>query len=291
MLSSLQCIVIFTDYCIDYCTNPIIKFDSRSGTMSELKLRFCHASIKPILIKFSAAAAQCMNWALVFNLWPFWIIKMHSKELMLLFFSVKTEPSTAADPPMDKTTVFYIAVGVACGIILIMALAVAAIHVHSMPSPNKEGLVGLLEGLSCFDPFYRVHCSDHQASNYNSLSTVRHKFFTSSSPSPRFPKLLEFPPLRISRFKELPPPPHTHTHTLLDYVTCLNVLRAAAEGAKNEVNFLLFPVIHSTLEDVKFKQKLYTHLHLIWTKTLFLVNATIFFPLCLQWNWWWRWTS
>ena len=66
---------------------------------------------------------------------------MHSKELMLLFFSGKTEPSTAADPPMDKTTVFYIAVGVACGIILIMALAVAAIHVHSMPSPNKEGLV------------------------------------------------------------------------------------------------------------------------------------------------------
>ena len=66
---------------------------------------------------------------------------MHSKELMLLFFSAKTEPSTAADPPMDKTTVFYIAVGVACGIILIMALAVAAIHVHSMPSPNKEGLV------------------------------------------------------------------------------------------------------------------------------------------------------
>ena len=60
---------------------------------------------------------------------------------MLLFFSGKTEPSTAADPPMDKTTVFYIAVGVACGIILIMALAVAAIHVHSMPSPNKEGLV------------------------------------------------------------------------------------------------------------------------------------------------------
>ena len=166
----------------------------------------------PILIKFSAAAAQCMNWALVFNLWPFWIIKMHSKELMLLFFSVKTEPSTAADPPMDKTTVFYIAVGVACGIILIMALAVAAIHVHSMPSPNKEGLVGLLEGLSCFDPFYRVHCSDHQASNYNSLSTVRHKFFISSSPSPRFPKLLEFPPLRISRFKELPPPAHTHTY-------------------------------------------------------------------------------
>ena len=97
--------------------------------------------LNPILIKFSAAAAQCMNWALVFNLWPFWIIKMRGKELMLLFFSGKTEPSTAADPPMDKTTVFYIAVGVACGIILIMALAVAAIHVHSMPSPNKEGLV------------------------------------------------------------------------------------------------------------------------------------------------------
>ena len=41
-------------------------------------------------------------------------------------------------PPMDKTTVFYIAVGVACSIILIIALAVAAIHVHSMPNPNKE---------------------------------------------------------------------------------------------------------------------------------------------------------
>lgn len=42
-------------------------------------------------------------------------------------------------PPMDKTTVFYIAVGVACSIILIIALAVAAIHVHSMPNPSKEG--------------------------------------------------------------------------------------------------------------------------------------------------------
>lgn len=40
--------------------------------------------------------------------------------------------------PMDKTTVFYIAVGVACSIILIIALAVAAIHLHSMPSANKE---------------------------------------------------------------------------------------------------------------------------------------------------------
>ena len=46
---------------------------------------------------------------------------------------------TEANPPMDKTTVFYIAVGVACSIILVIALAVAAIHVHSMPSPNKDG--------------------------------------------------------------------------------------------------------------------------------------------------------
>ena len=46
---------------------------------------------------------------------------------------------TETNPPMDKTTVFYIAVGVACSIILVIALAVAAIHVHSMPSPNKDG--------------------------------------------------------------------------------------------------------------------------------------------------------
>jgi len=39
---------------------------------------------------------------------------------------------------MDKTTVFYIAVGVACSTILVIALAVAAIHVHSMPNPSKE---------------------------------------------------------------------------------------------------------------------------------------------------------
>ncbi|PFX33600.1 Tyrosine-protein kinase RYK [Stylophora pistillata] len=49
---------------------------------------------------------------------------------------------TEANPPvspLDKTTVFYIAVGVACSIILIIALAVAAIHVHSMPRPDKDG--------------------------------------------------------------------------------------------------------------------------------------------------------
>lgn len=159
----------------------------------------------PILIKFSAAAAQCMNWALVFNLWPFWIIKMHSKELMLLFFSVKTEPSTAADPPMDKTTVFYIAVGVACGIILIMALGVAAIHVHSMPSPNKEGLVMyvMFIGRACVlclasTPFTeyiaqiirrQLQCSKWVIPDkIYSLSTVRHKFLTSSSPSPQISK-------------------------------------------------------------------------------------------------------
>jgi len=54
-----------------------------------------------------------------------------------LLFSGDTEASPSA-PPMDKTTVFYIAVGVACSIILIIALAVAAIHVHSMPNSNKE---------------------------------------------------------------------------------------------------------------------------------------------------------
>lgn len=40
--------------------------------------------------------------------------------------------------PMDKTKVFYIAVGVACSIIFIIALAVAAIHVHSMPNANSN---------------------------------------------------------------------------------------------------------------------------------------------------------
>jgi len=39
---------------------------------------------------------------------------------------------------MDKTKVFYIAVGVACSIIFIIALAVAAIHVHSMPNPDSS---------------------------------------------------------------------------------------------------------------------------------------------------------
>ena len=55
---------------------------------------------------------------------------------MLLFLGGAEGSSPV--PPMDKTTVFYIAVGVACSIILIIALAVAAIHVHSMPNPNKE---------------------------------------------------------------------------------------------------------------------------------------------------------
>lgn len=48
-----------------------------------------------------------------------------------------SESRTSA-PLMDKTTVFYIAVGVACSTILVIALAVAAIHVHSMPNPSKE---------------------------------------------------------------------------------------------------------------------------------------------------------
>lgn len=67
------------------------------------------------------------------------VVPLTTRKPTVALHKGKTEPSTAADPPMDKTTVFYIAVGVACGIILIMALAVAAIHVHSMPSPNKEG--------------------------------------------------------------------------------------------------------------------------------------------------------
>lgn len=51
---------------------------------------------------------------------------------------IADDEATSPVPPMDKTTVFYIAVGVACSIILVIALAVAAIHVHSMPNPNKE---------------------------------------------------------------------------------------------------------------------------------------------------------
>jgi len=52
-------------------------------------------------------------------------------------FSAGTEANRPISP-MDKTTVFYIAVGVACSIIFIIALAVAAIHVHSMPNPNSN---------------------------------------------------------------------------------------------------------------------------------------------------------
>ena len=206
----------------------------------------------PILIKFSAAAAQCMNWALVFNLWPFWIIKMHSKELMLLFFSGKTEPSTAADPPMDKTTVFYIAVGVACGIILIMALAVAAIHVHSMPSPNKEGLVMYVMFIvrACLLCLALTTCTEYIAQiirrqiamqqmgyssqNLQPLNSQAQIFDLLLPLHPDFQNCLSFPPLGFPGSKNSPPPPHTHTHThtLLDYVTCLNVLHAAAEGER-----------------------------------------------------------
>ena len=42
---------------------------------------------------------------------------------------------------IDKTSVFYIAVGVACSTILIIAIAVATLHVQSMPKnvdPGKE---------------------------------------------------------------------------------------------------------------------------------------------------------
>ena len=34
---------------------------------------------------------------------------------------------------IDKTSVFYIAVGVACSTILVIAIAVATLHVQSMP--------------------------------------------------------------------------------------------------------------------------------------------------------------
>ena len=39
---------------------------------------------------------------------------------------------------MDKTSVFYIAVGVACTTILIIATAVATLHVHSMPKSQES---------------------------------------------------------------------------------------------------------------------------------------------------------
>ena len=207
---------------------------------------------------------------------------MHSKELMLLFFSGKTEPSTAADPPMDKTTVFYIAVGVACGIILIMALAVAAVHVHSMPSPNKEGLVMYMyvmfivrafllclastpcteyiaQIIRCQIAMQQIGYSRQNLQPPNSQAQIL--FLTSSSPSPQISKnCLSFPPLGFPGSKNSPP---THTYPSGLCNSCLNVLHVAAERGKNQVNFLLFPVIHSTLKDVKFKQKLYTHLHLI----------------------------
>ena len=202
---------------------------------------------------------------------------------MFLFFSGKTEPSTAADPPMDKTTVFYIAVGVACGIILIMALAVAAIHVHSMPSPNKEGLVMYVMFIvrACLLCLALTTCTEYIAQiirrqiamqqmgysrqNLQPFNSQAQIFDLLLPFHPDFQNCLSSPPLGFPGSKNSPPPPHTHTnaHTLLDYLTCLNVLHAAAEGGKNEVNFLLFPVIHSTLEYVKFKQRLYTHLHLI----------------------------
>ena len=60
-----------------------------------------------------------------------------SKEINVSPFSADTEGNPPVSP-MDKTKVFYIAVGVACSIIFIIALAVAAIHVHSMPNPNSN---------------------------------------------------------------------------------------------------------------------------------------------------------
>ena len=135
--------------------------------------------------------------------------------------------------------------------------------------------------MSCFDPLYRVHYSDHQASNCNAANWLFQTKFTASQQSgtniifdlllpfpPDFENCLSFPPLGFPGSKNSPPPhthTHTHTHTYPSRLcnSCLNVLHVAAERGKNQVNFLLFPVIHSTLKDVKFKQKLYTHLHLI----------------------------
>ena len=196
---------------------------------------------------------------------------MHSKELMLLFFSGKTEPSTAADPPMDKTTVFYIAVGVACGIILIMALAVAAIHVHSMPSPNKEGLVMYMYVMfivgACLLCLASTPCTEYIAQIIRRQITMQQIGYSRQNLQPLnsqaqiFDLLLPLPPAFQNCLSSLPlgfqgsknSSPNTHTHTLLDYVTCLNDCAACgSRGGKNEVNFLLFPVIHSNLEDVKF---------------------------------------
>ena len=49
---------------------------------------------------------------------------------------------------------------------------------------------------------------------------------------PDFQNCLSSPPLGFPGSKNSPPPTHTHTHTLRDYVTCLNVLHAAAEGER-----------------------------------------------------------
>ena len=38
----------------------------------------------------------------------------------------------------EETKVFYIAVGVACAVIFIMAMSVGILHVNSIPKPDKE---------------------------------------------------------------------------------------------------------------------------------------------------------
>ncbi|KAK3747506.1 hypothetical protein QZH41_011373 [Actinostola sp. cb2023] len=63
-------------------------------------------------------------------------LSLHCDKMLTLVMSLGGNESFSTS---EKTKVFYIAVGVACSIIFIIALAVAAIHVQSMPSPNKDG--------------------------------------------------------------------------------------------------------------------------------------------------------
>lgn len=68
-------------------------------------------------------------------MWTFGSIVISKKIVSPFSAGADVDPPVS---PMDKTKVFYIAVGVACSIIFIIALAVAAIHVHSMPNPNSN---------------------------------------------------------------------------------------------------------------------------------------------------------
>ena len=77
---------------------------------------------------------------------------------MVFFLFADSEQSTLSIP-MDKTTVFYIAVGVACSIILIIALAVAAIHLHSMPSANKESRLVCKDQSILTNPQHFLKCT------------------------------------------------------------------------------------------------------------------------------------